>query len=181
MPPLPPPPPLTLNAMFLATKVWHFCWEQQIQRRDIKSHTVEPLLTDTSMVRKSLYYGQFIWSLRDRNPYKAYFPKTDTSIIRTFIPGPLMSVITRFDCTYNEGVGGTDTVESMIKWCKLLVNGLVQQIIHVKIHIFWKKKRKEEKKLTTVHCKTFFGQGWVTFWMKISNKVKVELISYTLH
>ena len=33
--------------------------------------------------RTPLYYGQFTWSLRDRNPYKAYLSKTDTSIIRT--------------------------------------------------------------------------------------------------
>ena len=50
---------------------------------------VEPLLTD----------NDFTWSLRDRNPYKAYFSKTDTSVMRTLIPVPLVSVIKRFDCT----------------------------------------------------------------------------------
>ena len=54
---------------------------------------MEPLLTDTSIIRTPLYYGQFTWSLRDRNPYKAYFSKTNTSIIRTPIPVPLVSVI----------------------------------------------------------------------------------------
>ena len=60
--------------------------------------TVEPLITDTSIIRTPLFYGQFTWSLRDRNPYKAYLSKTDTSIIRTLIPVPLVSVIKRFDC-----------------------------------------------------------------------------------
>ena len=41
---------------------------------------------DTSTIRTPLYYGQFTWSLRDRNPYKVYFSKTDTSIIRTLFP-----------------------------------------------------------------------------------------------
>ena len=50
-----------------------------------------------TIIRTPLYYGQFTWSLRDRNPYKAYFSKTDTSIIRTLIPVPLVSVINRFD------------------------------------------------------------------------------------
>ena len=61
-------------------------------------YTVEPLLTDTSIIRTPLYYGQFTWSPRDRNPYKAYLSKTDTSIIRTLIPVPLVSVIKSFDC-----------------------------------------------------------------------------------
>ena len=50
-------------------------------------------------LRTPLHYGQFTWSPRDWNPYKAYFSKTDTSIIRRLIPVPLMSVIKRFDCT----------------------------------------------------------------------------------
>ena len=65
----------------------------------IDENTVEPLLTDTSIIRTPLYYGQFTWSPRDRNPYKAYLSKTDTSITRTLIPVPLVSVIKRFDCT----------------------------------------------------------------------------------
>ena len=48
---------------------------------------------DTSIIRTPPYYGQFTWSLRDQNPYKAYFSKMDTSIIRTLIPAPLVSVI----------------------------------------------------------------------------------------
>ena len=57
--------------------------------------TEEPLLTDTTLIRTSLYYGQFTWSLREQNPYKAYFSKTDSSIIRTLILVPLVSVIKR--------------------------------------------------------------------------------------
>ena len=38
------------------------------------------------------------WSLGDRSPDKAYLPKTDTSIMRTLIPVPLVSVIKMFDC-----------------------------------------------------------------------------------
>ena len=49
-------------------------------------------------LRIPLYYGQFTWSLRDWDTYKAYFSKTDTSIIRTLISVPLVSVIKRFDC-----------------------------------------------------------------------------------
>ena len=60
--------------------------------------TVEPLLRDTSIIRTPLYYGQFTWSLRDRNPYKDYFSKMDTSVIRTLFSVLLMSVIKRFDC-----------------------------------------------------------------------------------
>ena len=49
----------------------------------------------------SILNGQFTWFLRDRNPYKAYLSKTDTSIIRTLIPVPLVSVIKRFDTINN--------------------------------------------------------------------------------
>ena len=49
----------------------------------IKQNTVEPLVTDISIIRTPLYYGQFTWSLSDWNPYKAYFSKTDTSLLRT--------------------------------------------------------------------------------------------------
>ena len=64
--------------------------------------TVEPLLTDTSLIRTPLYYRQFTtWSMRDRNSlYKPrYFSKINTSIMRTLIPAPLVSVIERFDCS----------------------------------------------------------------------------------
>ena len=54
---------------------------------------------DTSIVRPSLYYREFTWSLTGWNPYKAYFFKKDTSTLRTVIPVPLVSVIKRFDCT----------------------------------------------------------------------------------
>ena len=48
-------------------------------------------------LRTLLYYRQFTLSLRDRNPYKAYLSKTETSIMRTLIPFLLVSVIKRFD------------------------------------------------------------------------------------
>ena len=47
-----------------------------------------------------LFNGQFTWSLRDRNPYKAYFSKIGTSMIRTLIHVPAVSVFKRFDCSY---------------------------------------------------------------------------------
>ena len=53
---------------------------------------------DTSIIWTPLCYGQFNCSLRVRNPYKAYFSKTDTSIIWTLINVLLVSVIKRFDC-----------------------------------------------------------------------------------
>ena len=65
---------------------------------------MEPLLTDTSLIRTPLYYGQFTWSLRDRNPYKAYLSKTDTSIMRTIIPVPLVSAIKRFNCILRQHI-----------------------------------------------------------------------------
>ena len=61
--------------------------------------TVDPLLTDTSIIQTPLYYGHFTWSLRDQNPSKAYLSEMDTSIIRTLIPVPLVSVIKRFNCS----------------------------------------------------------------------------------
>lgn len=37
--------------------------------------------------------------------------------------------------TNDESIGGTHTVETMIKRGELLVYGLVQQIIHVEVHV----------------------------------------------
>ena len=51
-------------------------------------------------LRTPLFYGQFTWSLRDRNPSKAYFSKIGTSMIRTLIHVPAVSVFKRFDCSY---------------------------------------------------------------------------------
>ena len=62
---------------------------------------MERLLKDTSIIRTPFYNGQFTCSLRDINPYNAYLSKTDTFIIRTLIPVPLVSVIKRFYCTCN--------------------------------------------------------------------------------
>ena len=62
---------------------------------------MEPLLKDTSLIRIPLYYGQFTWSLIDRNLYKAYFSKTDTSIMRTLIPVPLVFVIKKFHSIFS--------------------------------------------------------------------------------
>ena len=59
-------------------------------RQGEEINTVEPLLTDTSAIPSPLYCSQFTCSLRERNPYKAYFSKTDTSIIWTLIPVPLV-------------------------------------------------------------------------------------------
>ena len=39
-------------------------WVNKYSEMEIVS-TVEPLLTDTSIIRTPLYYGQFIWSLSD--------------------------------------------------------------------------------------------------------------------
>ena len=52
----------------------------------ISEFTVEPLLTDTSLIRTPLYYGQFPWSRQNQCPYNLYkenFYNRDTSLIRT--------------------------------------------------------------------------------------------------
>ena len=41
---------------------------------------MEPLLTDTSIIRTPLYYGQFNCSLRGRNPDKAYLYESHKSV-----------------------------------------------------------------------------------------------------
>ena len=65
------------------------------------TYRLESLLTGTSIIQTPLYYGQFIWSLREQNPYKACTCsslKHTSTIIRTLTPVPLVSVIKRFDC-----------------------------------------------------------------------------------
>ena len=68
-------------------------------------------ITDTCILRAPLYYGQFTWSPRDRNPYKAYFSKAGTSIMWTLTLLPLVSEITTFDCTlvFSKKNSTTDT------------------------------------------------------------------------
>ena len=74
----------------------------QIQRQCLlKASTVEPLPTDTSIIRTPLYYGQSTWSERDQILYKLYLFNTDTSIIRTLSFVLSVSVLKRFDCTCN--------------------------------------------------------------------------------
>ena len=65
-------------------------------------NTVSVIVMQIKLFVVVVYYGQFDCSLRDRNPYKAFFFKTDTSIQRTLIPVLLVSVIKRFDCTKNQ-------------------------------------------------------------------------------
>ena len=63
-----------------------------------------------------LYYGQFTCSLRDQNPYKAYFSKTDTSIMQTLIPVPLVSIIERFNCNESSRRKKNDHLESSVNY-----------------------------------------------------------------
>ena len=64
---------------------------------------VEPLLTDTSIIRTPLYYGQFVWSQRCQKSYIPYLYNTDTSVKRTLGSVPLVSVLNRFDYTFDRG------------------------------------------------------------------------------
>ena len=45
--------------------------------------TVKPLLTDTSIIRTPLYYGQFVWSQKSQKSYIPYLYNTDTPVKRT--------------------------------------------------------------------------------------------------
>ena len=65
--------------------------------------TVEPLLTDTSKIRTPLYYGQFVWSQKCQKSYIPYHYNTDTSVKRTLGSVPLVSVLKRFDYTFDGG------------------------------------------------------------------------------
>ena len=61
--------------------------------------TVKPLLTDTSIIRTPLYYGQFVLSQKCQKSYIPYLYNTATSVKRTLSSVPLVSVLKRFDCT----------------------------------------------------------------------------------
>ena len=47
-----------------------------------------------------LFYGQFVWSQKCQKPYIPYLYNTDTSVKRTIGSVPLVSVLKRFDCTF---------------------------------------------------------------------------------
>ena len=76
-------------------------WLTENQLRNmikIYSHT---RFTDTRLIRKPHYYGQFALSLGKESPY--FFSKfnplnTDTSSIWTLSMAPSMPVLTEFDC-----------------------------------------------------------------------------------
>ena len=63
-----------------------------------KKDTVKPLLTDTSIIRTPLYYGQFVLSQKCQKSYIPYLYNTATSVKRTLSSVPLVSVLKRFDC-----------------------------------------------------------------------------------
>ena len=65
--------------------------------------TVEPLLTDTSIIRTPLYYEQFTWSQKYQKSYIPYLFNTETSVKRTLGSVPLVSVLKRFDYTFDGG------------------------------------------------------------------------------
>ena len=67
----------------------HFCFLKQKEKRWNLS------------IWTPLYYRQYTYTLRHQNLHKAYFSKTDTSIVSTLIPVPLVSVIKRFNCTHS--------------------------------------------------------------------------------
>ena len=77
-----------------------------------KEITVYPLLTETSIIRTPLYYGQFVWSEKCQKSYIPYPYNTDKSVNRTIGSVPLVSVLKRFDCSRplwnvnSEGGGG---------------------------------------------------------------------------
>ena len=56
------------------------------------------VLTDTSIIRTPLYYGEFVWSQKCQKSYILYLYNTDTSVKRTLGSVHLMSVLKRFDC-----------------------------------------------------------------------------------
>ena len=47
-----------------------------------------------------LFYGQFIWFQKCQKSYIPYLYNTDTSVKRTIGSVPLVSVLKRFDCTF---------------------------------------------------------------------------------
>ena len=62
-------------------------------------YTVKPLLTDTSIIRTPLYYGQFVLSQKCQKSYIPYLYNTATSVKRTLSSVPLVSILKRFDCS----------------------------------------------------------------------------------
>ena len=71
----------------------------QVFRRLTHDCTVEPLLTDTSIIRTSLYYGQLQLGSKDTTIHTIPTSlKTDTSIIWTLVSVPLVSVLKTSDC-----------------------------------------------------------------------------------
>ena len=66
--------------------------------KPFSENTVEPLVTDTSIIRTPLYYGQFVWSQKCQKSYIPYLYNTDTSVNRTVGSVPLVSVLKRFYC-----------------------------------------------------------------------------------
>ena len=62
-------------------------------------YTVKPLLTDTSIIRTPLYYGQFVLSQKCQKSYIPYLYNTATSVKRTLSSVSLVSVLKRFDCS----------------------------------------------------------------------------------
>ena len=70
------------------------------KKKKRKKATVEPLLTDTSIIRTSLYYGQLQLGSKDTTIHTIPTSlKTDTSIIRTLVSAPLVSVLKRSYCS----------------------------------------------------------------------------------
>ena len=63
---------------------------------------VKPHFTDTRLIRKPRYYGQFVWSPGKESSYifSKFNPlNTNTPLIRPLSMAPSVSVSTGFDCT----------------------------------------------------------------------------------
>ena len=63
------------------------------------NYSVETLLTDTSITRTPLYYGQFVWSQKCQKSFIPYLYNTDSSVRRTIGSVPLLSVWMVFTVT----------------------------------------------------------------------------------
>ena len=66
--------------------------------RGWSDHFIE--LQSNLFLRTPLYYGQFVWSLKCQKSYIPYLYNTETSIKRTIGSVPLVSVLKRFDYTF---------------------------------------------------------------------------------
>ena len=66
--------------------------------RGWSDHFIE--LQSNLFLRTPLYYGQFVWSLKYQKSYILYLYNTETSIKRTIGSVPLVSVLKRFDYTF---------------------------------------------------------------------------------